>query len=55
MFRNKNYGAYLMPVNAGYPRLLSYYLYYGDNFKIECLTSQAVIMNSFGEQYILTV
>ncbi len=37
-----------MPVNALIIRaLLSYYLYYGDNFKIECPTGSGKMMNLF--------
>ena len=37
-----------MPVNAVLIRaLLSYYLYYGDNFKIECPTGSGKLMNLF--------
>lgn len=37
-----------MPVNAMIIRaLLSYYLYYGDNFKIECPTGSGRMMNLF--------
>jgi hypothetical protein len=37
-----------MPVNALIIRaLLSYYLYYGDNFKIECPTGSGQMMNLF--------
>ena len=37
-----------MPVNVLIIRaLLSYYLYYGDNFKIECPTGSAKMMNLF--------
>jgi hypothetical protein len=37
-----------MPVNALLIRaLLSFYLYYGDNFKIECPTGSGKIMNLF--------
>ena len=37
-----------MPVNALLIRaLLSYYLYYGDNFKIECPTGSGNLMNLF--------
>ena len=37
-----------MPVNAMIIRaLLNFYLYYGDNFKIECPTSSGKIMNLF--------
>lgn len=37
-----------MPVNALLIRaLLSFYLYYGDNFKIECPTGSGKLMNLF--------
>jgi hypothetical protein len=37
-----------MPVNTLLIRaLLSYYLYYGDNFKIECPTGSGNVMNLF--------
>jgi hypothetical protein len=37
-----------MPVNALLIRaLMSYYLYYGDNFKIECPTGSGNLMNLF--------
>src|SRR5215472_10774046 len=37
-----------MPVNALLIRaLMQYYLYYGDNFKIECPTGSGISMNLF--------
>jgi hypothetical protein len=47
---NSNWrGPIWMPVNALIIRaLLSYYLYYGDNFKIECPTGSGNPMNLFG-------
>ena len=46
---NSNWrGPVWMPVNALLIRaLLSYYLYYGDNFKIECPTGSGNLMNLF--------
>ena len=46
---NSNWrGPVWMPVNAILIRaLLSYYLYYGDNFKIECPTGSGKLMNLF--------
>jgi Glycosyl hydrolase family 63 C-terminal domain len=46
---NSNWrGPIWMPVNAILIRaLLSYYLYYGDNFKIECPTGSGNLMNLF--------
>ncbi|HUN82194.1 MAG TPA: glucosidase [Phycisphaerae bacterium] len=46
---NSNWrGPIWMPVNALIIRaLLNYYLYYGDNFKIECPTGSGRIMNLF--------
>jgi hypothetical protein len=46
---NSNWrGPIWMPVNAMIIRaLLNFYLYYGDNFKIECPTSSGKIMNLF--------
>src|ERR1700756_5362678 len=46
---NSNWrGPVWMPVNALILRaLLSYYLYYGDNFKIECPTGSGKLMNLF--------
>ena len=46
---NSNWrGPIWMPVNALLIRaLLSYYLYYGDNFKIECPTGSGKLMNLF--------
>jgi hypothetical protein len=46
---NSNWrGPVWMPVNAILIRaLLSYYLYYGDNFKIECPTGSGKMMNLF--------
>ena len=46
---NSNWrGPIWMPVNALLIRaLLSYYLYYGDNFKIECPTGSGSLMNLF--------
>jgi len=46
---NSNWrGPIWMPVNAVIIRaLLQYYLYYGDNFKIECPTGSGKIMNLF--------
>ncbi len=46
---NSNWrGPIWMPVNAILIRaLLSYYLYYGDNFKIECPTGSGKMMNLF--------
>ena len=46
---NSNWrGPIWMPVNAVLIRaLLSYYLYYGDNFKIECPTGSGQMMNLF--------
>ena len=46
---NSNWrGPIWMPVNALLIRaLLSYYLYYGDNFKIECPTGSGNMMNLF--------
>jgi hypothetical protein len=46
---NSNWrGPVWMPVNAVIIRaLLSYYLYYGDNFKIECPTGSGRMMNLF--------
>jgi hypothetical protein len=46
---NSNWrGPIWMPVNALIIRaLLSYYLYYGDNFKIECPTGSGRMMNLF--------
>src|SRR5262249_1658118 len=41
-------GPVLMPVNALIIRaLLNFYLYYGDNFKIECPTGSGRLMNLF--------
>jgi hypothetical protein len=46
---NSNWrGPIWMPVNALIIRaLLSFYLYYGDNFKIECPTGSGNLMNLF--------
>jgi hypothetical protein len=46
---NSNWrGPIWMPVNAIIIRaLLQYYLYYGDNFKIECPTGSGMMMNLF--------
>ena len=46
---NSNWrGPIWMPVNAILIRaLMSYYLYYGDNFKIECPTGSGKLMNLF--------
>jgi hypothetical protein len=46
---NSNWrGPIWMPVNALLIRaLLSYYLYYGDNFKIECPTGSGILMNLY--------
>src|SRR5260370_13062240 len=46
---NSNWaGPIWMPVNAVLIRaLLSFYLYYGDNFKIECPTGSGKVMNLF--------
>ena len=46
---NSNWrGPIWMPVNAMLIRaLLSFYLYYGDNFKIECPTGSGKLMNLF--------
>jgi hypothetical protein len=46
---NSNWrGPVWMPVNAMIIRaLLQYYLYYGDNFKIECPTGSGIMMNLF--------
>jgi hypothetical protein len=46
---NSNWrGPIWMPVNALLIRaLMSYYLYYGDNFKIECPTRSGNLMNLF--------
>jgi hypothetical protein len=46
---NSNWrGPIWMPVNAVLIRaLLQYYLYYGDNFKIECPTGSGKLMNLF--------
>ncbi len=46
---NSNWrGPIWMPVNAVLIRaLLSFYLYYGDNFKIECPTGSGKLMNLF--------
>jgi Glycosyl hydrolase family 63 C-terminal domain len=46
---NSNWrGPIWMPVNALLIRaLMSYYLYYGDNFKIECPTGSGKLMNLF--------
>jgi hypothetical protein len=46
---NSNWrGPIWMPVNAVIIRaLLQYYLYYGDNFKIECPTGSGKLMNLF--------
>ena len=46
---NSNWrGPIWMPVNAMIIRaLLSFYLYYGDNFKIECPTGSGKMMNLF--------
>ena len=46
---NSNWrGPIWMPVNALIIRaLLQYYLYYGDNFKIECPTGSGNLMNLF--------
>src|SRR5437773_3700017 len=46
---NSNWrGPIWMPVNALLIRaLLSFYLYYGDNFKIECPTGSGIRMNLF--------
>jgi hypothetical protein len=46
---NSNWrGPIWMPVNALIIRgLLSYYLYYGDNFKVECPTGSGKLMNLF--------
>jgi hypothetical protein len=46
---NSNWrGPVWMPVNAMIIRaLLQYYLYYGDNFKIECPTGSGTLMNLF--------
>jgi Glycosyl hydrolase family 63 C-terminal domain len=47
---NSNWrGPVWMPVNALIVRaLLNFYLYYGDNFKIECPTGSGRMMNLFG-------
>jgi hypothetical protein len=47
---NSNWrGPIWMPVNAMIIRaLLNYYLYYGDNFRIECPTGSGNLMNLFG-------
>jgi hypothetical protein len=47
---NSNWrGPVWMPVNALLIRaLLSFYLYYGDNFKVECPTGSGRMMNLFG-------
>jgi Glycosyl hydrolase family 63 C-terminal domain len=47
---NSNWrGPIWMPVNALIIRaLMNYYLYYGDNFKIECPTGSGKLMNLFG-------
>ncbi len=46
---NSNWrGPVWMPVNALFIRaLLSFYLYYGDSFKIECPTGSGIQMNLF--------
>ncbi|MGD9971692.1 MAG: hypothetical protein AB7S77_01400 [Desulfatirhabdiaceae bacterium] len=46
---NSNWrGPIWMPVNVLIIRaLLNYYLYYGDNFKIECPTGSGILMNLF--------
>ena len=46
---NSNWrGPVWMPVNTLLIRaLLSFYLYYGDNFKIECPTGSGNLMNFF--------
>ena len=46
---NSNWrGPVWMPVNAMIIRsLLNFYLYYGDNFKIECPTGSGIMMNLF--------
>ena len=46
---NSNWrGPVWMPVNAMLIRaLLNFYLYYGDNFKIECPTGSGKMMNLF--------
>ena len=46
---NSNWrGPIWMPVNALLIRaLMSFYLYYGDNFKIECPTGSGKLMNLF--------
>ena len=46
---NSNWrGPVWMPVNALLIRaLLQYYLYYGDNFRIECPTGSGILMNLF--------
>jgi len=46
---NSNWrGPVWMPVNAMIIRaLLQFYLYYGDNFKIECPTGSGKMMNLF--------
>ena len=46
---NSNWrGPVWMPVNAMIIRaLLQYYLYYGDNFQIECSTGSGKMMNLF--------
>ena len=46
---NSNWrGPIWMPVNAVLIRsLLSFYLFYGDNFKIECPTGSGKLMNLF--------
>src|SRR5260370_16938836 len=46
---NSNWrGPIWMPVNALLIRaLLQFYLYYGDNFKVECPTGSANMMNLF--------
>jgi hypothetical protein len=46
---NSNWrGPIWMPVNAMIIRaLLNFYLYYGDNFKIECPTGSGKMMNLF--------
>ncbi len=53
---NSNWrGPIWMPVNALLIRaLLSFYLYYGDNFKIECPTGSGKLMNLFEVAHEIT-
>jgi hypothetical protein len=53
---NSNWrGPIWMPVNVLLIRaLLSYYLYYGDNFKVECPTASGKLMNLFDVAHEIT-